>query len=53
MSKKQLVLKVGELTKKNKKLKEEVTEYQVLDRHIKAKNAQLKEYNQRLQDAQE
>jgi hypothetical protein len=47
LRKKQLVLKVGKLTKQNKKLKQEVTEYQVLDRHIKAKNAQLKEYNQR------
>jgi hypothetical protein len=32
---------------------EEVTEYQVLDRHIKVENAQLKEYNLRLQDAEE
>jgi hypothetical protein len=53
LSKQQLVLKVGKLTKQNKKLKQEVTEYQVLDRHIKAENAQLKEYNRRLQDAQE
>jgi hypothetical protein len=46
-------VKVGKLTKQNEKLKQEVTEYQVLDRHIKAENAQLKEYNLRLQDAQE
>jgi hypothetical protein len=45
LRKKQLVLKVGKLTKHNKKLKQEVTKYQVLDRHIKAENAQLKEYN--------
>jgi hypothetical protein len=44
LSKQQLVLKVGKLTKHNKKLKQEVTEYQVLDRHIKSENAQLKEY---------
>jgi chemotaxis regulatin CheY-phosphate phosphatase CheZ len=53
LRKKHLVLKVGKLTKQNKKLKQEVTEYQVLDRHIKGENAQLKEYNRRLQYAQE
>jgi hypothetical protein len=53
LSKQQLIVKIGKLTKHNEKLKQEVTEYQVLDRHIKAENAQLKEYNLRLQDAQE
>lgn len=52
-SKQLLIVKVGKLTKQNEKLKQEVTEYQVLDRHIKAENAQLKKYNLRLQDAQE
>jgi hypothetical protein len=46
LSKQQLIVKIG-------KLKQEVAEYQVLDRHIKAENAQLKEHNLRLQDAQE
>jgi hypothetical protein len=53
LRKQQLIVKIGKLTKQNEKLKQEVTEYQVLDRHIKAENAQLKEYNLRLQDAQE
>jgi len=48
LSKQQLILKVGKLTKHNEKLKQEVTEYQVLDRNIKEENAQLKEYNRRL-----
>jgi hypothetical protein len=38
LSKQQLIVKIG-------KLKQEVAEYQVLDRHIKAENAQLKEQN--------
>jgi chemotaxis regulatin CheY-phosphate phosphatase CheZ len=53
LSKQQLIVKIGKLTKHNEKLKQEVTEYQVLDRHIKAENAQLKECNLRLHDAQE
>jgi hypothetical protein len=36
LSKQQLIVNIG-------KLKQEVAEYQVLDRHIKAENAQLKE----------
>ena len=38
LSKQQLIVNIG-------KLKQEVSEYQVLDRHIKAENAQLKEQN--------
>jgi hypothetical protein len=53
LRKQQLILKVGKFTKHNEKLKQEVTKYQVLDRHIKVENAQLKKYNRRLQDAQE
>ena len=53
LRKQELIVNIGKLTKQNEKLKQEVTEYQVLDRHIKEENAQLKEYNLRLQDAQE
>jgi hypothetical protein len=38
LNKQQLIVKIG-------KLKQEIEEYQVLDRHIKAENAQLKEQN--------
>jgi hypothetical protein len=48
LSKQQLMVKIGKLTKKNEKQKQEVIEYQVLDRNIKEKNAQLKECNLRL-----
>ena len=42
LSKQKLIVNIGKLTKQNEKLKQEVTEYQVLDRNIKAENAQLK-----------
>jgi hypothetical protein len=32
LSKQQLIVKIGKLTKQNEKLKQEVTDYQVLDR---------------------
>jgi septal ring factor EnvC (AmiA/AmiB activator) len=42
--------KIGELQKQNQELKQEVKEYQLLDRYIKKENEQLEETNQQLQD---
>jgi hypothetical protein len=53
LRKQQLIVKIGKLTKQSEKMKQEVTEYQVLDRNIKVENAQMKEYNLKLHDAQE
>jgi predicted AlkP superfamily phosphohydrolase/phosphomutase len=39
--------------KQNQELKQEVKEYQLLDRYIKKENEQLKETNQQIQDEHE
>jgi hypothetical protein len=39
-----------DLQKQNQELKQEVKEYQLLDRHIKKENEQLKATSQQLQD---
>jgi len=41
--------KIGELQKQNQELKQEVKEYQLLERYIKKENEQLKETNQQIQ----
>jgi predicted RNase H-like nuclease (RuvC/YqgF family) len=53
LTKKQMKKKIGELQKQNQELKQEVKEYQLLDRYIKKENEQLKETNQQLQDDHE
>jgi hypothetical protein len=44
---------IGELQKQNQELKQEVKEYQLLDRYIKKENVQLKETNLQTQDDHE
>ena len=44
---------IGELQKQNQELKQEVKEYQLLDRYIKKENEQLKATSQQLQDDHE
>ena len=53
LKKEQMKKKIGELQKQNQELKQEVKEYQLLDRYIKKGNEQLKETNQQLQDDHE
>jgi hypothetical protein len=53
LTKEQMKKKIGELQKQNQELKQEVKEYQLLDRYIKKENEQLKETNQQLQDDHE
>jgi uncharacterized phage infection (PIP) family protein YhgE len=45
--------KIGELQKQNQELKQEMKEYQLLDRYIKKENEQLKATSQQLQDDHE
>jgi chemotaxis regulatin CheY-phosphate phosphatase CheZ len=49
LTKGQMKKRIGELQKQNQELKQEVKEYQLLDRYIKKKNEQLKATNQQLQ----
>jgi septal ring factor EnvC (AmiA/AmiB activator) len=44
---------IGELQKQNQEVKQEVKEYQLLDRYIKKENEQLKATSQQLQDDHE
>jgi predicted RNase H-like nuclease (RuvC/YqgF family) len=44
---------IGVLQKQNQELKQEVKEYQLLDRYIKKENEQLKATSQQLQDDHE
>ena len=53
LTKEQMKKKIGELQKQNQELKQEVKEYQLLDRYIKKKNEQLKATSQQLQDDHE
>jgi FtsZ-binding cell division protein ZapB len=53
LTKEQMKKKIGELQKQNQELKQEVKEYQLLDRYIKKENEQLKETSQQLQDDHE
>jgi FtsZ-binding cell division protein ZapB len=50
LTKQQMMINIEQLQKKNEELKQEVVEYQVLDRHIKKENTHLKEHNRRLRD---
>ena len=45
--------KIGELQKQNQELKQEVKEYQLLDRYIEKENEQLKATSQQIQDDHE
>jgi hypothetical protein len=53
LTKEQMKKKIGELQKQNQELKQEVKEYQLLDRYIKKENEQLKATSQQLQDDHE
>jgi hypothetical protein len=53
LTKEQMKKKIVELQKQNQELKQEVKEYQLLDRYIKNENEQLKTTNQQLQDDDE
>jgi septal ring factor EnvC (AmiA/AmiB activator) len=53
LTKAQMKKNIGELQKQNQELKQEVKEYQLLDRYIKKENEQLKATNQQLQDDHE
>ena len=53
LTKEQMNKKIGEMQKQNLELKQEVKEYQLLDRYIKKENEQLKETIQQLQDDHE
>jgi hypothetical protein len=53
LTKEQMKKKIWELQKQNQELKQEVKEYQLLDRYIKNENEQLKTTNQQLQDDDE
>jgi predicted RNase H-like nuclease (RuvC/YqgF family) len=53
LTKEQMKKKIGELQKQNQELKQEVKEYQLLDRYIKNENEQLKTTNQQIQDDDE
>jgi len=44
---------IGEMQKQNQELKQEVKEYQLLERYIKKENEQLKATSQQLQDDHE
>jgi hypothetical protein len=49
LTKEQMRKKIEELQKQNQELKQEVKQYQLLDRYIKKENKQLKETSQQLQ----
>jgi hypothetical protein len=53
LTKEQMKKKIEELQKQNQELKQEVKEYQLLDRYIKKENEQLKATSQQLQDDHE
>jgi hypothetical protein len=44
---------IQRLQKQNEKLRQDVTEYEVLDAHIKKENELLKSWNQKLRDKKE
>jgi FtsZ-binding cell division protein ZapB len=48
LTKQQIMINIKQHKNKNEELKQEVVEYQVLDRHIKKENTHLKEHNRRL-----
>jgi predicted RNase H-like nuclease (RuvC/YqgF family) len=53
LTKGQMKKNIEELQKQNQELKQEVNEYQLMDRYIKKENEQLKATNQQLQDDHE
>jgi hypothetical protein len=53
LTKEQMKKNIGALQKQNQELRQEVKEYQLLDRYIKKENEQLKATNQQLQDDHE
>jgi hypothetical protein len=53
LTKEQMKKQIGKLQKQNQELKQEVKEYQLLDRYIKKENEQLKATIQQLQDDHE
>jgi hypothetical protein len=53
LTKEHMKKNIGEMQKQNQELKQEVKEYQLLDRYIKKENEQLKATRQQLRDDHE